>query len=210
MNVSMLSNHVFQLFFWLQLIYTKKAWITTLSAKRLQLGDFVPQTPYYFFYFSAKLNNFQKSNIQYRFVHECGQLNMFSNHACCCLFQMCAPNMHQNEWFQVRFLKIFWGGAHRAPSPDPSPVFLWASPSVWASPSILRRFSILRIEFSILRLGLRSRFSGASRPRFGLRPQLSIGKLGLAPQINFWIRHCTLVHVIRSRQICNPGFLMLR
>ena len=31
--------------------------------------------------------------------------------------------MHQNKWFQVRFFKIFWGGAHRASSPDPFPRF---------------------------------------------------------------------------------------
>ena len=124
MNASMLSNHVFNLIFWLQLICTKKAWITTLSAKRLQLlGDFVPQTPNYFFYFSAKLNNFQKSNIQYRFVHEYGQLNMFSNHACCCLFQTFASNMHQNEWFQVRFFKNFLGRGSPSPLPRPLPRF---------------------------------------------------------------------------------------
>ena len=139
MNVSMLSNHVFNLIFWLQLICTKKAWITTLSAKRLQLlEDFVLRPPT-IFYCSAKLNNFQKSNIQYRFVHECGQLNMFSNHACCCLFQTFASNMHQNEWFQVRFFKNFLGRGSLSSLPRP-PFFI----------------------------GLRPRFSGATRFRLGL------------------------------------------
>ena len=140
------------------------------------MGTKSPRPPT-IFYVSAKLNNFQKSNIQYRFVHECGQLNMFSNHAGCCLFQMFASNMHQNEWFQVRFFKNFWRGAHRAPSPDPSPVFSRVSSSVRASPSILRRFaSSTRASISP------SILAGASRPRFGLRPQLSIGKLGLPPK----------------------------
>ena len=40
------------------------------------------------------------------------------------------------------FSKIFWGGAHRAPSPDPPPPAMsWAPPSVRASPSILGRFA---------------------------------------------------------------------
>ena len=43
--------------------------------------------------------------------------------------------------FKFDFSKIFWGGAHRAPSPDPSPDFSRASPSVQASPSILGRFA---------------------------------------------------------------------
>ena len=43
--------------------------------------------------------------------------------------------------FKFDFSKRFWGGAHRAPSPDPSPAFSRASPSVWASPSILGRFA---------------------------------------------------------------------
>ena len=44
--------------------------------------------------------------------------------------------------FKFDFSKIFWGGAHRAPSPDPSPDFSRASPSVRASPSILGRFAL--------------------------------------------------------------------
>ena len=51
--------------------------------------------------------------------------------------------------FKFDFSKFFWGGAHRAPSPDPSPRF----------------FLGLRPRF-----GLRPQFLGASRPRLGLRP----------------------------------------
>ena len=112
MNVSMLSNHMLT------------------SSPR-------PPT---MFYISAKLNNFQTSNIEYRYFHECGQLSMVSNHACYHLLQMFASNMHQNEWLQVWFSKMFWG-AHRAPSPDPSPVFPRVLLSIRASPSILRRFA---------------------------------------------------------------------
>ena len=110
-----------------------------VQLKKLQLlGTSSPRPPT-IFYVSAKLNNFQKSNIQYRFVHECGQSNMFSNHACCCLIQMFASNMHQNEWFfKFDFSKIFWGGAHQAPSPDPSSRFhSGLRPWARASPSIL-------------------------------------------------------------------------
>ena len=74
--------------------------------------------------------------------------------------------------FKFDFSKIFWGGAHRAPSPDPSPAFSWASPSVRALPSILGRFGTLDSGFAL---------DTRARPRFRLRPQLSIGDLGLAP-----------------------------
>ena len=47
--------------------------------------------------------------------------------------------------FKYEFSKFFWGGAHRAPSPDPLP----------------------------LNLRLHLRFSGTSHPRFGLRPQFT-------------------------------------
>ena len=43
--------------------------------------------------------------------------------------------------FKFEFSKIFWGGAHRAPSPDPSSRYASASPSVRALPSILGRFA---------------------------------------------------------------------
>ena len=43
--------------------------------------------------------------------------------------------------FKYKFSKIFWGGAHPAPSPDFSPAQSWASPLIRASPSILGRFA---------------------------------------------------------------------
>ena len=112
------------------------------------------------FYSSAKLNNFQTSNIQCRLFHECGQWNMVSNHACCHLFQMFVSNIYKNEWFQVRFFKTFLGGAHRAPS-HTYPLF-----------------------------GLRPRqLSGDSPLRFGLRLQLSIeARTWFDPKINSQIR----------------------
>ena len=56
--------------------------------------------------------------------------------------QLCSK-MHG---FKYEFSKFFWGGAHRAPSPDPSPrsISVFAvdsralSSSVWAAPSIHR------------------------------------------------------------------------
>ena len=54
-----------------------------------------------------------------------------------CLPQICTK---MND-FKFDFSTIFWGGAHRAPSPDLSPLFSQASPSVRASLSILRRFA---------------------------------------------------------------------
>ena len=48
---------------------------------------------------------------------------MFSNHACFCLFQMFASNMHQNEWIQVRFFKHFLGRGSPSPLPRPLPRF---------------------------------------------------------------------------------------
>ena len=74
---------------------------------------------------------------------------MFSNHACCCLFQMFASNMHQNEWFQVRFFKIFLGRGSPSPLPRPLPRFRSGlRPRARASPSILGRFAP-----SIVKLG---------------------------------------------------------
>ena len=53
------------------------------------------------------------------------------------LFQM-YTRLHR---FKFKFSKIFWGGAHRDPSPDPSPEFSRAAPSHRASPSILGPFA---------------------------------------------------------------------
>ena len=49
--------------------------------------------------------------------------------------------MHQNG-FKFDFSKKFWGEDHRAPSPDPSPVFSQASPS------ILRHFALNSYNYS--------------------------------------------------------------
>ena len=71
----------------------KKAWIATLSAKKLLLlGDSVPQTPFNttMFYSSAKLNYFQTTIMQYRLFHECGQLNIVSNVA---FYFKCLPEI---------------------------------------------------------------------------------------------------------------------
>ena len=46
--------------------------------------------------------------------------------------------------FKIDFSKLFWGGAHRAPSPDPAPNFSRALPSFRASPSVRALPSILR------------------------------------------------------------------
>ena len=109
----MFSNHVFNYFFWLQLICTKKAWITTLSAiKGFSFwGTSSSVRPPTIFYCSAKLNNFQKSNIQYGFVRECGQLNMFSNHEV--VYFKRSPQICTMNGFKFDFSQIFCGGAHR-------------------------------------------------------------------------------------------------
>ena len=70
-----------------------------------------------------------------------------------CLPQICT----KMNGLKFDFSKNFWGGAHRAPSPDPSPRFL-----------------------SGFALG-----SGFALNSQALRSQLSIGKLGLAPQNKF-------------------------
>ena len=67
--------------------------------------------------------------------HESGQLNQFvSNFKQ--LLQICTKMIG----FKFDFSKIFWEGAH--PSPDASPAFSRASPSVRASPSIRGRFAL--------------------------------------------------------------------
>ena len=89
-----------------------------------------------------------------------------------CLPQICTK---MND-FKFDFSKIFWGGAHRAPSPDPSPRF----------------FLGLRPRF-----GLRPQFSGASRLRLGRfapsirAPPSTFGRRTWfgPPKINCWIRH---------------------
>ena len=82
-------------------------------------------------------------------------LNMVSNHACCHLFKMFALNVHQNDWFQVRFFKYFLGTGSPSSFLRPLPRFFsgFALGSGFAlnsqalrafdsaSPSILGRFA---------------------------------------------------------------------
>ena len=46
------------------------------------------------------------------------------------------------NYLKFEIPKIFWGGAHRAPSPDPSPALSRASQTIRASPSNLGRFAL--------------------------------------------------------------------
>ena len=48
----------------------------------------------------------------------------------------------RSHGFKYEFSKTCWGGAHRAPSPNPSPTKSRALPSIRASPSILGRFAL--------------------------------------------------------------------
>ena len=102
-----------------------------------------------------------------------------------CLPQICT----KMNGFKFDFSKIFWGGAHRAPSPDPSPRFFsgFALGSGFAlnsqalcnraSPSILGRFA----------------------PSIWASPSTFGWKLGLAPpKINSWIRHWKIVVISSS------------
>ena len=113
----------------------------------------------------------------------------------CCHYLKCLPQIRTKiNGFKFKFSNIFWGGAHRAPSPDPSPRFFLG---------LCSRFGP-RLQFSgvsRLRLGFRPRFSGALRPWFGVRTQLSIKELSLPlPQINslicHWFQPMLLVSVI--------------
>ena len=161
------------------------------------MGDFVSRSTT-MFYISSKLNNFQifKYNIDFSWMwaiehglEPCMHVVIY--------FKMITSNMHWNEWFQVRFFKTFLGRGSPSPLPRPLPPFFLG---------LRPRFG-LRPQFSgasHLRLGLRPRFLGASRSRFGL--QLSIIELGLAPNINSWIRpwsqafnHLTIGPPMKSR-----------
>ena len=62
----------------------------------------------------------------------------------------CASSGIPDEWFQVRFFKKFLGSGSPSPSPGPA------------------------LVFSLVPTSVRSQLSGASRPQFGLRPQLSV------------------------------------
>ena len=114
-----------------------------------------------------------------------------------CLPQICT----KMNGFKIDISKIFWGGAHRAPSPDPSPRLSRASPSVRTSPSILGRFApSTRASPSIL-----GRFAPsirASPSTFDWRSWF-----GPPPKVNSWIRQwveassCNMVDVNLQRQI---------
>ena len=138
-----------------------------ISQKASASGGRSPPDPQLFFLFFSKIKQFPE--IKYlihifvhilfcswmclficSFVHEWTFVHLFMNVG----NWTCSRTMHvvvyfkrlpqictKMNGFKFDFLKIFWGGAHRAPSPDPSPVFSRASPSVRASPSILRRFA---------------------------------------------------------------------
>ena len=99
--------------------------------------------------------------------------------------------------FKFDFSKIFWGGAHRAPSPDPSPAFSRASPSVRASPSIPGRFApSTRASPSIL---------GRFAPSIRASPStLDWGPWFGPPKINSWIRPCPPRPAGVTRHINSP------
>ena len=95
------------------------------------------------------------------------------------------------------FQKFSGEGLTEPPPQTPPPVFSWASPSVRG--------------FALNSQALRAFDSGASRPRFGLRPQLLVGELGLAPpKINCWIRHWLQPCLIWNFpcQSCDPAEFM--
>ena len=79
------------------------------------------------------------------------------------------------NYLKFEIPKIFWGGAHRAPSPDPSPALCRASPSIRASPSNLGRFapSILASPDSDS-----PTFEAWLRPWKGLTTDNTIGTIG--------------------------------
>ena len=91
--------------------------------------------------------------------------------------------------FKFDFSKIFWGGAHRAPSPDPSPRFFsgFALGSGFALNS--RALRALDSGFALDTRALRALDSG-----FALYCRLAT--LVWPPKINSWIRPCfvALIH----------------
>ena len=69
--------------------------------------------------------------------------------------------------FKYEFSKVFWGGAHRSPSPDPSPAQARAPPSIRASPSILGRFAPSVRALPLILLG---RFAPSVRASPSIHP----------------------------------------
>ena len=175
MGKSILLNEVVYLRWSAPNICTKKFWIMTLSAKKASAsGDCVPKTPTKFYTSFTSYNHCW-------FVQNVNNWTHLSNHVVICfkyLLQICT----KMNSFKFDFSKYFWGGAP-SPFPEPLPPFLLGR---------CLQFG-LRSQFmgaSHLLLWLRSRSSGASRPRFGLRPRLSISQIGLTPKIYSWIRQC--------------------
>ena len=112
---------------------------------------------------------------------------MFSNHAYCCLFQMFASNMHQNQWFQVRFFKNFLGRGSPSPFPRPLPRFFsgFALGSSFAlnSQALCAFDSGFALDFQALR---------ALDSGFALNFRL-LNLVNCPPKLNSWIRHWPLV-----------------
>ena len=95
--------------------------------------------------------------------------------------------------FKFDFSKIFWGGAHRAPSPDPSPRFFsgFALGSGFALNS--RALRALDSGFALDTRALRALDSG-----FALNFRLGI--LVWPPKVNSWIRLCLLTYKTLTNQ----------
>ena len=110
----------------------------SISQKALAYGGLRPPDPLKLScsFRSAELNNFKTSNIQYRFFHECGQLNMVSNNACCYLFQIFVSNMCMVP--SSIFLNFLGKGSPSLLRPSQTlPRFISASSSVQTSPSFI-------------------------------------------------------------------------
>ena len=85
--------------------------------------------------------------------------------------------------FKIHFSKIFWGGAHRAPSPDPSSRFF--SGFALGSGFVLnsRALRALNSGFALDSRALRALDSG-----FALNFRLGILVWPPPPKVNSWIR----------------------
>ena len=85
-------------------------------------------------YSTIKYESIQVVNCSLLEIHE----THYANKLCWYLVQQCTKLHH----FMFEFSKIFWGGAHRAPSPDPSPRFFSGfALDARATPSMLGRFA---------------------------------------------------------------------
>ena len=86
--------------------------------------------------------------------------------------------------FKFDFSKIFWGGAHRALSPDPSPRFFSGFALGLGFALNSRALRALDSGFTLDTRALRALDSG-----FALNFRLGI--LVWPPKVNSWIRQCT-------------------